>query len=307
MKNKLGRGEAWALLAAFSYALTNIVLKWALDESPPLFGAAINTMPIWIVSIILFFTKGNFRKLNPKSKDFIGIDSIFLLIFLGFLVYVVGNWALYESLKIGAVTLTTPIVGTQVIWATLISYLFLKEKINLPMIFGMIISLTGVVTLALGNSGGDVLVEGWQKAVPLALVAALCFASSGFIKRYLFTRKSLNRWTITFLEVTSGEIFLHTIFLIQGKNYYSIVSLGTISKFMFAGLFCGLAIISITTATSLTQVASASTINSTQTAIAPILAMFLLGEKISLVIFIGIILIMSGVMLVQLKKPVVDS
>ncbi len=32
----IGRGEAWALLAAFSYALTNVVLKWALADAPPL-------------------------------------------------------------------------------------------------------------------------------------------------------------------------------------------------------------------------------------------------------------------------------
>lgn len=311
MKNQkhfmVGKGEAWALLAAFSYALTNIILKWGLVDSPPLFAAAINTMPIWIISIILFFIKGYFRKLNPKSKDFIGIDSLVLLIFLGFIVYVVGNWALYNSLKIGAVTLTTPIVGTQVIWASLISYFFLKEKINLPMIFGMIISLIGVVVLTAGNSGGNIMLKGWQKAVPLAFLAALCFACSGFIKRYLFTRKHLDRWTITFLEVTTGEILLHAIFLVQGTNYYSIIPLSIISKFIFAGLFSALAIISITTATSLTQVASASTINSTQTAIAPILAMFLLGEKISFVVLVGIILIMVGVMLVQLKKPAVKN
>lgn len=302
----IGRGEAWALLAAFSYALTNVVLKWALADAPPLFGAAIKTLPMWIISVIVFIGNGYLKRLNPRSKDFIGIDSLLLLILLGFIVYVLGNWAFFEALKVGAVTLTTPIMGTQAIWATLISYIFLKEKINFPMILGMIISLSGVFILTIGNSGGNIMLEGWQKAVPLTFLAALCYSSSGVIKRYLFTRKSLDRWTVNFLEVTAGEILLHIIFLIQGNNYYSIVPFSTINKFIFAGLFGALAIISITTATSLTQVASATTINSTQTAIAPILAMFLLGEKTNLQVGLGIILIMVGVMIVQLKKPVTD-
>ncbi|GFN36747.1 DMT family transporter [Tepidimicrobium xylanilyticum] len=310
MKDKkypsIGRGEAWALLAAFSYALTNVVLKWALADAPPLFGAAIKTMPMWLISIIVFLGKEYLKKLNPRSEDFIGMDSILILALLGFIVYVLGNWAFFEALKVGAVILTTPIMGTQAMWATLISYIFLKEKMNFPMILGMLISFLGVILLTIGNLGGNIMLEGWQKAVPLTLLAALCYSSSGVIKRYLFTKKSLDRWTVSFLEVTTGEILLHIIFLIQGNNYYSIIPCITISKFIFAGLFGALAIISITTATSLTQVASATTINSTQTAIAPILAMILLGEKVNLEVGLGIILIMAGVMIVQLKKPVTD-
>lgn len=302
-KMRLGKGEVWAMVAAFSYALTNVVLKWALADAPPLFGAAIKTIPIWIISVIVFISKGYYKKLNPKSTDHLGTGSLILLIFSGGIVYVLGNWSLFQALKKGAVTITTPVVGTQVIWVTLISYFFLKEKINIPMIFGMVISLIGVVVLTIGNSEGSIMLDGWKIAAPLALLSALCYATAGSIKRYLFTRKSLDKWTVTFIEVTTGEILLHVIFLIQENHYYSTIPFNTVIKFIFAGLFGAIAIIAMTTATSLTEVASATTINSTQTALAPILAMVILGEKINLILLIGIILIMVGAMIVQFKKP----
>lgn len=309
MKSKdarIGKGEVWAVVAAFSYALTNVILKWALADAPPLFGAAIKIVPIWAISAIVFISKGYYKKLNPRSNDYLGNLSLNLLIFSGVIVYVIGNWALFEALKKGAVAIATPIVGTQVIWATLISLIFLKEKINTPMIIGMVISLIGVVVLTIGNSEGNIMVDGWQMAVPLALISAISFAGSGSLKRYLFTRKSLDKWTIMFLEITTGLISLHMIFLVQGNHYYSIVPMDTILKFIFAGLFGAMAIFSMTTATSLTQVASATAINSTQTALAPVLAMLLLREKINFLMLAGIILIMGGVMLVQFKKPSQD-
>ena len=307
LKIRLGKGELWAIAAALSYALTNVTLKWALADAPPLFGAALKTIPVWIISIYFIINTGEYRKLNPKSIGFIGFNTIILTSISGIIVYVVGNWALFEALKRGAVTITSPITGTQVIWATLISYFFLKEKINLPMIVGMLVSIIGVMTLTIGSSGGNLMLDGWKVAVPLATLSALCYAIGGSIKRYLFTKKSLNRWLLIFLDVAAGEVVLHSIFLLQNNNYYTAIPIVTISKFLFAGLFGASAIICMTTATSLTEIASVTAINSTNTALSPIIAMIILGEKMNPAMFLGILLILTGVIVVQLKKPITSN
>jgi len=302
--HKIGPGECWAFGAALSYAATNVMLKWALADAPPLFGAAIKIMPVWILSFMMVVLKGQHRDLSPRSKSFVGWKAMGLNMTLGALYYVIGNGALFEALKRGGVVLATPIVGTQVIWAALFAYIFLREKINLPMMMGMVTSIIGVTVLTIGKSGTGISLEGWQLAVPLAALAALCFSSGGAIQRYLFTIKKLDRWMVMFVGLTAGELLLHLIFLFQNNlGYYTAISLNTIGKFLLAGIIGASAIICITTAMSQTAVASAITINSTQTALAPLIAFFALGESMNKIISLGILLIMMGAMIVQLKKP----
>jgi len=109
---------------------------------------------------------------------------------------------------------------------------------------------------------------------------------------------------VMFVGLTAGELLLHFIFLFHNNlDYYTTISFNIIGKFLLAGVIGASAIICITTAMSLTEVASAITINSTQTALAPLIAFFILGESMNKMISLGILLIMMGVMIVQLKKP----
>jgi drug/metabolite transporter (DMT)-like permease len=59
------------------------------------------------------------------------------------------------------------------------------------------------------------------------------------------------------------------------------------------------ALVSITTALSLTSVASATTLNSLQIGLAPLFAWLFLGEQLGLWMAVGILLIASGVIIVQ--------
>ncbi len=301
---KFGKGEAWAVSASLNYALSSVVLKWALVDAPPLYGVFIKLVPVWVLSTFMIISNGKHHQLSPNSKDFLGKEVFVVAVIGGILGFVFGNLALFGALNRGGVVIAQPVVGTQIIWASVISYLFLKEAINFSMLVGMAISISGIALLAFGNAGMNLLNDGWTLAFPMALLAALCFSSNSSFQRYLFTRKKLDRWTVIFLMITSAELVMLVVFIIQKDMYMSAVTVEITLKFLFAGIFGALAIVSVATANSLTQVASVATINSTNTALAPLISMLILGEKLNLVMFVGIIMIMFGVILVQIRKPV---
>jgi drug/metabolite transporter (DMT)-like permease len=66
-----------------------------------------------------------------------------------------------------------------------------------------------------------------------------------------------------------------------------------------AGLFNMVALVAVVTAFSLTSVASASAINSLQVGLAPLLAWAALGERLNITMIAGILLILTGVLVVQ--------
>lgn len=304
MLRKFGKGELWAIGASISYALTNVALKWAVAEAPPLFGASLKIIPVWILAVVILFFKGLFPYLDPKSVNFLGFKNIGLCVLTGALVYVLGNGSLFEAFKRGGVIIVSPITGTQVIWTALISNIFLGEKVSMPMIAGMIISICGITLLAAAKAGNEVLTSGWFLAVPLSLTAALCYASGNAIQRHLLRKQGIDKWVVMFLSLTAGQVLLHLIFLVNGMIVcYTALPLSAINKFLFAGLFEASAIICLTSAVGLTEAASASAINSTNTALAPLLAWILLEENLTFTMMAGILIAMVGILAVQIFKP----
>jgi drug/metabolite transporter (DMT)-like permease len=76
---------------------------------------------------------------------------------------------------------------------------------------------------------------------------------------------------------------------------------------LVAGVFNAAALISLTSAFSLTSVVSASTISSLQLGLAPLFAWLFVGERINLWMGLGVMLIMGGVMLVQRARAALSK
>jgi uncharacterized membrane protein len=68
---------------------------------------------------------------------------------------------------------------------------------------------------------------------------------------------------------------------------------------LIAGVLSAAALISLTIALNLTTVASATTLNSLQVAIAPVIAWLFLAESLTLISAVGILTVLAGVIIVQ--------
>lgn len=303
-RNKVGKGELLALFSAFCYGISSVVQAWAMVKTPLYVGAALKSLPVWIISTIVFISNKKKCKYNKISKQRITVKIFLYLLILGTLFYVLGNTTIFAALKYGGVVISTPIMGTQAIWISILAYFILGEDINKEMITGMIIAIFGTLILTMGRSSSSVHIDNWKLAVFLSFITALSFALGGILQRFLLTRKGVSVWTLMFYSLTSAQIILHILMIISGEiTYYSQLNIVLFMKLMLSGIFSAFAVISITKSMIYTQAAVAVTINSLQTGVAPILARLFLKEELNLLMSIGISLIVIGVIIVRRKTP----
>jgi len=224
------------------------------------------------------------------------------LVGYGVLTFVIANPLLFAALRFGGVLVTTPVTGTQVLWAGLLAALFLRDHLNWKMVIGMFICVGGIALLALGQSGGTPVSPRWWLAIPFALAAALCWSLSGVLVTYAM-RRGVNNFQSLAVATFSGILCLNVYLLVSGQiSLYWQTPPSVEGSVLLAGVFNTAALVCVTTALSLTTVASANTINSLQVSIAPLIAWIFLGEQLNLLMGLGILSVMIGVIWVQQAK-----
>ncbi len=138
------KGEIFALLASFLWAFTAIFFTKA---SRILGVLKINIGRLFLGNIYLFFT------LIFLNKGFsLSYEQFFYLSLSGIIGLALGDWFLFESFLLLGSQLTMLIFTSSPIITILLSYIFLKEKLNLLNFIGVFFILLGIV-LALIKKG----------------------------------------------------------------------------------------------------------------------------------------------------------
>ncbi len=298
----LGRGEIWALSAAICYSCYNVFIRWSLTESNPLVGSTLKIVPLIVISFFVLLKKKELYLLNYFSPEFIGIKNIGIFIILGIAYYVAGNLLLFSSFKSGGVVLTAPLLGTQVLWSALLAYFFLKEKLTRNILSGIILSIVGLTILSFSQHTISKTIFNIY-SILFGLGAAFCYSFGNLIQRHILHNKKINYWIVIFSSLFSAEIVLNIVYFYNNGNIIFISeSPRNILTFLGAGILGAGSIYCITKAFSLTNVATAVTINSGNIALSPILAYLLLGEQLTIGSILGISTIFIGIIIVQLQK-----
>jgi drug/metabolite transporter (DMT)-like permease len=296
---RLGKGELWALAAALGYALYQVFLRVAVrgDGLNNMVGATVQAFPLLLFSVTLsWFVKRRDKGPTSALSDWKLIGA---LVVNGLLLFVVATPLLFAALRKGGVLITSPLTGTQVLWAAILAAILLRERFTGTMALGMIVSVVGIASLTAGSSGSLELSSTWWLAIPYALGAALCWAVAGVLITYCM-RQGVDRFQVLAIPTMIGIAVLNGYLLITGDiSLYASTPMDVLVSLLAAGVFSAVALVCLTTALNLTTVASATTLNSLQVAIAPLIAWIFLGESMNLVVAVGILLIMVGVIVVQ--------
>jgi drug/metabolite transporter (DMT)-like permease len=301
----LGKGEVWALAAALGYALYQVFLGVAMQgEVNNLVAATVQAIPV-----LLFATAMGWI-INRRGKETVSPFSdwrlIGALVCNGLLLFVVATPLMFESLRKGGVLITSPVSGTQVLFSAILAAILLREPFTRTMALGMVISVAGVFALTVGRSGAD-LSPTWWLAVPFALGTALCWALAGVLLTYTM-RRGVDPFQAVAVPTIVGIAVLNGYLLVTGQiDLYGGTSGEILVSLLVAGVFSAAALISLTMALNLTTVASATTLNSLQVAIAPVIAWIFLGEDLNLAAAVGILIILVGVIIVQRSKLAVQQ
>jgi uncharacterized membrane protein len=116
-------------------------------------------------------------------------------------------------------------------------------------------------------------------------------------------RRGVDPYQALAIPSMMGLLVLNGYLLITGQlGLYAETSVGVLASLLIAGVFTSAALVSLTLALNLTTVASATTLNSLQVAIAPVIAWIFLGENLNLAAVVGILTILVGVIVVQRSR-----
>jgi drug/metabolite transporter (DMT)-like permease len=297
----------WALVAAFSYAASNVFTGAAVEGEALNYqlGVSLQALPTFLFS--LFMVRSARRREPELVSPFSDWKLWAALVGNGLLIFVLSNPLFFQALDLGGILVASPVAGTSVLWGALFATLLLSEPFNRAMAGGMGISVLGVFLLSWGRSGDLSLTEGWWWAIPLATGTAIGWALSGVLITYAM-RRGVERFqalaVATLVGITANQLYL----LLTGRfGLYLTTPPRILLNVLIAGLFNATALISLTSAFSLTSVISASTISSLQLGLAPLFAWLFVGERINVWMMLGVALIMGGVMLVQRARAAISK
>ncbi|UCF12574.1 MAG: DMT family transporter [Thermoplasmatales archaeon] len=209
---------------AFAFPL----IKIGLEELSPVNLTIMRLLIACIIFLILLPTiPNNFSKLHKKD-----ILPIFLLGFTGIVIYHLGlNYGeQYISPSVASL-----IIATIPIFVVVLAVMFLKEKITLKVILGVILSLVGVVIISIIGKP-DILIEiNYMSGVIAVLIGAIVGAGYTVVgKKMLYRYSALSLTVYAFLFGSLGLIPFISISLFEEVVAMSITGWSIV---IFLGIF----------------------------------------------------------------------
>ena len=210
------------------WALAFPFIKIGLEELSPINLTIMRLLVVCIVFLILLPTMPNkFSKLHKKD-----IFPIFLLGFLGIIIYHLGLNYGEQYISASAASL---IIATIPIFIVVLATIFLKEKITLKIVLGIILSLAGVVIISIVGKPDAFLEIKYISGAFAVLIGALVGAGYTIAGKKMLSRYSALSLTVyAFLLGSLGLLPFISTSLFEEVAAMSITGWSTV---IFLGLF----------------------------------------------------------------------
>jgi transporter family protein len=296
-------GEFWIAGAILGFAGSNFFDRVAVVQIDPLLGALIKTIPSLVFAAILLTTRATWGQMRPGAAGYIGGRAVWLLGISG-VVSILGLIVYFYALRVAGLALTIPFLQTQILWATLIGWVFMQERFHPRALAGIATVAGGLMLLSYGQMLGRPVSASWAAGVPLALAAALAFSITGAIAR-AGQLKGADQSTAMFLRFGASIVVVLFVAGLTGRlPLLAAASWRDVFALLLSGVLNGvIAMYCFFTALRFMSVGRAFAVNGLNPIVAVALGTVFLGEYINTMMWAGIALASVGVLLVQLFKP----
>lgn len=278
-----------AVLVTFLWSTSFVIIKFGLDEIPPLTFAGLRYSIAFVCLLPFAFTKSNSLVIkNLGKKDWLK------LILLGFLFYAFTQGTQFVGLSLlPAVTVSLWLNFTPLIVAVMAIFLINEFPSTLQLI-GVVLFILGILTYFFPVD----LSEGQTTGLVVMTIGVFANSASAVLGRNINRESRINSIVVTVISMGIGSIILlMSGIIIQGLP--SISFQNVLYLFWLAVINTALAFtIWNFTLRTLTAMES-SIINGTMLIQIAILAWIFLGEAITLQEGLGMLIAASGALLVQ--------
>ena len=284
-----------ALLESFIttllWASSFVLVKIALKDIGPLTTAGLRYFLAFLI-LAPFLFKQDVAIRNLKPREWI------LLVIIGISAYTIANGAFYWGLKYISPTTTSFLLSMNPLIILFAGIWWLKEIPTRTQIIGFVICLAGsMVFFSTGIKAGE------PTGIIITIVGLFGFALFGILSRAFAREKQINTLILTAFPLGfGGGILLILAVAIEGVPHLS---------WQVGGILFWLALANTAVAYMLynhsLQILTALEMN-VMLNLSPLgtalLAWLLLGEQLSLLKFIGMVVVIAGVILVQQRNKV---
>lgn len=248
---------------------------------------------IFSVLLLLIYLKLLGKKEKVLKKDMLGIMVMALcqpfLYFIG-----EGLGMYYVSSTIGAI-----IIATIPLFTPLFAHRFLQEKVHLSLLFGLVISFVGVFMIVQGDYTGSNSIKG----IALLFLAVLAAVSYGVLLKKMSHKYSA--FTIVKYQNIFGAIYFLPLFLIWELDHFLQVEhqLAGIAVIFQMALFAStLAFVCITYTIKHLGMSRTNLFTNLIPVFTAVIAYFVLQEKFPLMKIAGILIVISGLMISEVRN-----
>ena len=277
-------------------------LLWGTTGTAATFAPALS--PLFIGSFAMSI--GGFLQCGLASVNIVH-DRALLVMYRRFLI--VGAFAVaiyplafYSSMRLSGVTIGTVVsIGSAPILSAIIEYLSRDFQLNKQWATGALLGIIGMVMLAFSDNASTTIQNTHVYfGILLGLVAGFTYALYSWSARQLML-KGINTKAAMGATFGCGGLLLIPVMLITGSAFFTSSTNIAVGFYMalipmFLGYFCygfGLSKISASMATTITLL---------EPVIAAILAMLIVGEYLSIIGWIGMLLIFICLIMVTLSS-----
>lgn len=277
------------LLWGMSFVWTAIVLEYYQPVTIIFLRLVIST--IFLFSWVRIFQKK--ETINRKDYKLFFISALFnpFLYFLG------ENY----GIKFTSPTISAVLIATIPLFAPIIAYVKLKEKLNWINIAGICISFAGILIMLLNK---NLQLDASPRGVLALLIAVFSAVSYVVYLKILSTRYS--PFFIIAVQNLIGLVYFLPIFLIFDFNQFISVkpSLTVISSLIALAIFCSsIAFVAFTIATREIGVSKANVFANLIPVFTGVFSFLVIGEELNLQKILGIVIVVGGLFFSQIKKP----
>lgn len=273
------------IIWGFSFVWTEIGLN-------SFYPVTLVLLRLLIGSVLMYIVIRSTKKLQRiKSGD---LKLFLLLAAMEPFVYFMGET--YAQTMVSA-TLTSVVISTIPVFAPISAYLFLKEKISLPNIIGVLLSLCGVLCIVLTDRGG---LNGNILGIALLGLAVLSAIVYALVLRKLADR--YNSASIVFYQNLIGIFYFLPVFFVTDIHRLNTLPLlpNAIVSVVFLAIFASvLAFVMFSNAVRVLGVARSNVFCNIMPVFTAFFAWFALGDKLTLPKIAGICIVVLGLFISQ--------
>ena len=286
------------VIAAVLWGTTGTAATFAPQVSP--LGIASVTMGVGGLLLVLVAAK-------PIARHKTALINNRLLVITAAFNVAIYPLAFYSSMKLSGVAVGNVIsIGLAPIAAALIEWTFDKQSLNRRWLISIAFGITGVVFLATAKpaSSFENTATSWHNSVGilLGLVAAFTYAMYSWIARRLIDRGIASRAAMGSMFGVGAMLLMPVLFvtgapLLASVNNFSVGLYMAVVPMFIAYLLFGRGL-------TVVRASLATTITLLEPVVAALLAVMVVGEKLSLTGWFGIGLISACLLIATLRKPV---